>query len=188
MSKSLLESLLPISEELQMKINENTILYETHNTEMLVPTNDTLYSAIIPTGECLDELSWWVGTNELADKMIQVGGKFYSKDDYHTTLVYSKTTGAQLYNYLVEHAETILKNTVATVKGITFFGNCCALLLDAPYLQDLNVTLKAIGATSDFPDYNPHITLFKLPDEVSPDDKAWFEEWLLPQLGLKPEK
>lgn len=175
--KNLLESLLPLSEQVVDKLLEHTILYEDHNREMLPPTNNTLYAALIPVEKVLDEVQWWVGQNELIDKVIEVGGKFYDKQDYHTTLVYSKTAGQDTYEYLQSHREEILANATANFKEIEFFGCCCVITLDSPYLQALVDTLKGIGVTSDFPDYSPHITLFKLPEELSVEDKAWFDEW-----------
>ena len=178
MSKTLLESLLPVSENITNKLQEHTIFYEDHNREMLAPNNDSLYAALIPVPSILDEVNWWVGQNELVDKVIEVGGKFYDKVDYHTTLVYSKTAGSTLYEYLRDHSGIILESAEATFKDLAMFGTCCVMLLDAPYLQTLNKKLTSIGATSDFPDYNPHITLFKLPDTISEDDKQWFKDWM----------
>ena len=69
MSKLLLESLLPVSVELVQKISENTILYESHNTEMLEPNNDTLYAAVNPVDKVKDEIAWFIGQNELVDRV-----------------------------------------------------------------------------------------------------------------------
>lgn len=79
------------------------------------------------------------------------------KTEFHTTVVYSRTE----IEWWPEHD---LSDCKVTPKGWEVFKqrdgkNCLVLLLDSDYLHSRFALAMDRGATYDFPDYQPHITL-----------------------------
>lgn len=78
-----------------------------------------------------------------------------NKDDIHSTVIYSRLpetpkTGTYVVEYKVK------------VKGFDVFGpekDCLVLLIKSKDLVRLNADCMAAGATSNYPIYNPHITI-----------------------------
>jgi hypothetical protein len=77
---------------------------------------------------------------------------------YHCTIIYSRTP--------VPAAETIKYPTkvVAHVMGYDVFttkdgGKCLVMRLHCPQAFELNAALNKLGATSDYPEYKPHVTI-----------------------------
>lgn len=69
----------------------------------------------------------------------------------HSTVVYSR----------VQIAYVPVYNThiLATKAKLHKFGDALVLLFDSPYLQERHLYGELLGATYDFPEYLPHITL-----------------------------
>jgi hypothetical protein len=78
-------------------------------------------------------------------------------EKFHTTVVYSREP-------IKWEAETKLEDEECAAKGFTVFDardgtKCLVLLLDSEYLHDRFDHAIEVGASYDFPDYKPHITL-----------------------------
>lgn len=90
------------------------------------------------------------------------------QEEFHTTVVYSRKP----INW---RPETGLLDS-ATVKKIEAWNTrdglrCVVLLLDCDYLKERFDLAMDRGATYDFPDYKPHITLsYDVGDDFNPDD------------------
>jgi 2'-5' RNA ligase len=92
------------------------------------------------------------------------------KSTYHITVIYSRTP--------VPSAETYRSTTSieyeAIVTGYEVFptkndGKCLVMRLDFPHAVLLNKQLTAEGATSDYDEYKPHMTIaYDIKQEVDP--------------------
>lgn len=88
---------------------------------------------------------------------------------YHITCCYSRTP--------VPAAENLMQQTTAVAKAVQYevfdtkqSGKCLVLRVESAGASYLNDWLKKHGATSDFADYKPHVTLcydYKGTDDVS---------------------
>lgn len=91
---------------------------------------------------------------------------------YHITVIYSRTPVPSAENYL--HMNTPLP-VEASVTGYEVFptknnGKCLVMRLDCPYATRLNGELGKQGATSDYPEYKPHLTIaYDMTQEVDPE-------------------
>jgi 2'-5' RNA ligase len=88
---------------------------------------------------------------------------------YHITIIYSRTP--------VPSAEThagVMTKTTATCSGYEVFptkndGKCLVMRLEFPFANMMNKQLTAEGATSDYPEYKPHMTIaYDITQEVDP--------------------
>lgn len=78
--------------------------------------------------------------------------------DIHVTLVYSKSPVA--WNYDDRDCETLLvRGGKRTVEKFGEEGDVLVLQIESQELQDRHAELIAMGATSDFDQYRPHITI-----------------------------
>jgi 2'-5' RNA ligase len=92
------------------------------------------------------------------------------KTTYHITVIYSRTPvpSAEL------HAGSGMVEYEAHVTGYEVFptkndGKCLVMRLDFPYAVLLNKQLTAEGATSDYDEYKPHMTIaYDIKQEVDP--------------------
>jgi 2'-5' RNA ligase len=92
------------------------------------------------------------------------------KTTYHITVIYSRTPvpSAEL------HAGSGKVEYEAFVTGYEVFptkndGKCLVMRLDFPYAVLLNKQLTAEGATSDYDEYKPHMTIaYDIKQEVDP--------------------
>ena len=93
------------------------------------------------------------------------------KKTYHITVIYSRTP--------VPSAEALLHtNTSIPVEaqpvGYEIFptkndGQCLVMRVICPYATRINSQLEREGATSDYPDYKPHITIaYDIKEKVDP--------------------
>lgn len=93
----------------------------------------------------------------------------HAKKHYHCTLVYSRADFPYVHSIL-------LNNTRAKAAGWEVFGagdnSVLVLRIESRELHERNKELMELGATSDFPDYKPHIT-------VACEDKE-FDHTILP--------
>lgn len=91
------------------------------------------------------------------------------KSTYHITVIYSRAP--------VPSAEVhagVETDSQATVTGYEVFptkndGKCLVMRLDFPFANLLNKQLSAEGATSDYPEYKPHMTIaYDIAQEIDP--------------------
>lgn len=92
---------------------------------------------------------------------------------YHITVIYSRTPVPSAENLL---AMDIPLPVEAQVTGYEVFptkndGKCLVMRLDCPYATRLNTELTKAGATSDYNQYKPHLTIaYDMAQEVDPKD------------------
>lgn len=88
---------------------------------------------------------------------------------YHITVIYSRTPVPT-----AEDSAGLTTDIPATVKGYEVFptksnGKCLVMRLDYPYANTLNAELTRQGATSDYNEYKPHLTIaYDMTQEVNP--------------------
>lgn len=77
------------------------------------------------------------------------------RDKIHTTIVYSRVN--------VPYKPAVGSFEIARSGSLEIFENdgvrCLVFVLDSDYLQYRHAYAMALGATYDYPDYKPHITL-----------------------------
>jgi len=74
-------------------------------------------------------------------------------DTLHCTIMYSTVPVPAAYNL------TPSVPVSATPMGYTLFGNNLVLLLKSDTLHAIHAQTRMLGATYDYPDYRPHITV-----------------------------
>lgn len=77
------------------------------------------------------------------------------REDLHTTICYSRTVVPFVPHEQIQHIGTASKLEIWD----TDKGPALIMLLDSDYLHSRHTYSKALGATYDFPDYKPHVTL-----------------------------
>jgi len=80
-------------------------------------------------------------------------------DSYHITIIYSRTPVPS-----AEKVKGMIPDGTATIVGYEIFptkndGKCLVARLSFPFANDLNARLTKEGATSDYSEYKPHMTL-----------------------------
>ena len=82
-------------------------------------------------------------------------------NSYHITIIYSRTPVPSAENYL--HMTSPLPVEAKAVAYEVFptksDGHCLVLRLECPYANRLNTELGKQGATSDYDEYKPHLTI-----------------------------
>jgi 2'-5' RNA ligase len=107
------------------------------------------------------------------------------KKTYHITVIYSRTP--------VPSAEALLHmNTSIPVEAQPVVyeifptkndGHCLVMRIICPYATRINSQLEREGATSDYPDYKPHITIaYDIKEKVDPNSLP------VPQFQLRFDK
>lgn len=77
---------------------------------------------------------------------------------YHCTIIYSRTPvpDAENYNFPpLVHAYATGYEVFPTKQG----NNCLVLRLNCPEAHDINKAFNKLGATSDYDEYKPHVTI-----------------------------
>lgn len=88
---------------------------------------------------------------------------------YHITVIYSRTPVPT-----AEHIAGMSTTTTASVHGYEIFptksnGKCLVMRLEFSFAAALNSKLTQEGATSDYPEYKPHLTLaYDMEQEIDP--------------------
>ena len=134
---------------------------------------DGTYVAMDLSDECRDLIDNFVEMNLGLDERVD-------KSTYHITVIYSRTPvpSAEQYAGCTSDIE-------ARVSGYEVFptkndGKCLVMRLDFPYATMLNKQLTAQGATSDYDQYKPHMTIaYNIQQEIDPHDLP------IPQFPLK---
>jgi len=90
---------------------------------------------------------------------------------YHTTIMYSRTPVPKAEEYIGTY-----EGSNGTPKEWEVFptknnGKCLVLKLDFPIAVHLNNIFKSMGATSDYPDYKPHVTVaYDFQEDIDPTE------------------
>ncbi len=122
-------------------------------------------------------------SKQLLDRFVEMSLGLTERVDpssYHITVIYSRTP--------VPSAEKRIGMTTdieARVSGYEVFptktdGHCLVMRLDFPFANSLNKTLTYEGATSDYAEYKPHLTIaYDMKQVVDPSSLP------IPQFPLK---
>lgn len=73
------------------------------------------------------------------------------RDKLHTTICYSRVD--------IPWIEEEEPQDIGISVGLSQFGDALVLLLDSDYLHNRHSLCKELGASYDYPDYLPHVTL-----------------------------
>jgi hypothetical protein len=108
------------------------------------------YVSLIPCDADAKKLTEWVGDNLTLSNVVPT-------KDLHTTLVYSKTPVPAVEDYQFG------KYFSGKIVGWKLLGDeqnkFLVAHVESEQLQDLYADMQKLGATSDYPDYIPHITV-----------------------------
>jgi 2'-5' RNA ligase len=113
---------------------------------------DGTYVSMDLSKGCKDILDHFVETNLGLTERVD-------KSTYHITIIYSRAPVPSAEQYA--GTESVVQ---ARVTGYEVFptktdGKCLVMRLDFPFANLLNKQLTAQGATSDYPEYKPHMTI-----------------------------
>ena len=92
---------------------------------------------------------------------------------YHITLIYSRTPVPSAESYI-----GLSTTSTASVAGYEVFptkndGHCLVMRLKFPFAELMNNKLTAEGATSDYTEYKPHLTIaYDMSQELDPSTLA----------------
>lgn len=122
--------------------------------EYLAEQQQGVYASAILTDESKQQLYDFVDKNLNLDKKT-------AKEDYHTTVVYSrKPFGVKFGDVpLTPLAVLTTKATGYELFNTQDGGKCLVLKLDSPFLTSLHNAYIGAGASYDYDEYKPHITL-----------------------------
>lgn len=119
---------------------------------------------------------------DLVDNFVQMNlglEERVNKSTYHITIIYSRTPVPS-----AENCAGAVAGAAAKVSGYEVFptkndGKCLVMRLDFPYANIINKQLSAEGATSDYSEYKPHMTVaYDIKQEIDPESLP------LPQFPL----
>jgi hypothetical protein len=122
-------------------------------------------------------------SRELLDNYVEMSLGLTERVDpstYHITIIYSRTPVPSAEQYQgdgnQESAQVIDYEIFPTKND----GKCLVMRLHCPYAISLNQRLMSEGATSDYPEYKPHLTLaYDIKQEIDPSTLP------IPQFELK---
>jgi hypothetical protein len=89
-------------------------------------------------------------------------------DSYHCTVIYSRTPvpNAEIIKYPTKVVAHVMGYDVFTTKD---GGKCLVMRLHCPQAFSLNLVLNKLGATSDYDEYKPHVTIsYNYTGEIDP--------------------
>ena len=131
---------------------------------MKIEGKNGTYCACRYTIESKKKINHWMSENSIPNPI--------DVEKLHTTVIYSRVEIPidRIFDAL---ARIAIKDIELGIKGFDKFeispgSNKYALvaLLDAEILERFHLTLRTYGATHDFPEYHPHVTLsYNIPDE-----------------------
>lgn len=148
-----------------------------HNREILPLKDDTIYVSLMPEkgiavqlrAMVLEIKEHLVTSGLLTQEQVDVF-HWFDVEEFHTTLIYSRTGGPEVFSYVNElQKEEAYDYITANVTGVDIFGKCLVLTLDSDDLMTMNGNMMRLGASSDYDSYTPHTTIMNLDqDEVDP--------------------
>lgn len=114
----------------------------------MIERRNGTYGSIKYCESTVQEINRWMDDHNIPNRI--------DDRDIHTTLIYSRVKLAEL-----ENAETYRTlDSKFKVSGFDKFGDALVMLIEAPELVELHESLKKdFGATHDYEDYRPHVTL-----------------------------
>jgi hypothetical protein len=101
----------------------------------------------------------------------------------HTTIIYSRAKIADEYhvNLTKDQLSDLQFNPIRLDLFDSGDKKALVLVLEASALKLLHYALRTIGATHDYPDYHPHVTLsYEVPDDLD------VKKLSLPQIKFTP--
>lgn len=112
-------------------------------------------------------------SRELLDHFVEMNlglTERLNPDTYHITIIYSRTP--------VPQAEQFIGETTATANAVGYEifptktgDKCLVLRVQSSQAEVFNKHLGAMGATSDYPDYKPHVTIaYNIQQEIDAKD------------------
>lgn len=113
-------------------------------------------------------------SKQLLDNFVEMNLGLTERVDsntYHITVIYSRTPVPTAENLLYMNNPLPVE---AHVTGYEVFptkndGKCLVMRLSCPYATRLNTDLTKQGATSDYDEYKPHLTIaYNMAQEVNP--------------------
>lgn len=94
-------------------------------------------------------------------------------DSYHITIIYSRTPVPDAEKFAGTSAPGFALVTKWEVFPTKNDGKCLVMKLDFPFAERLNRTLTEMGATSDYDEYKPHVTVaYDFQGDIDPDALA----------------
>jgi 2'-5' RNA ligase len=111
-------------------------------------------------------------SSQLLDNFVEMNLGLTERVDpstYHITIIYSRTPVPD-----AELLQDLTTETSASVVGYEIFptkndGKCLVMRLKFEYAESLNKQLTTMGATSDYAEYKPHLTLaYDMAQEIDP--------------------
>lgn len=104
------------------------------------------------------------------------------KEDYHCTVVYSHKDVTQA----IQSQQPKLPITAKAIGYESFDGGAYVLKIESKELNQLHKETRNLGATYDYPQYNPHITLSydnkPIEDQKVPDFDLVFDQYHIEEL------
>jgi 2'-5' RNA ligase len=123
---------------------------------------DGTYVALEMSQSSMDLLDHFVEANLGLDERV-------TKNSYHITLIYSRTPvpdAEKLSQGVTVKADAVGYEIFVTKDG----GKCLVLRVESAEARALNNTLTAMGATSDYDSYKPHVTLaYNITQDIDPE-------------------
>lgn len=106
------------------------------------------YGALKYSHKTIADLERWMADHGIPNKL--------DVDKIHTTLIYSRVKLHEMEQMGKTNASMLSFKPI----GFGIFNSALVLLIDAPELVELHESLKKeFGATHDYEDYRPHVTL-----------------------------
>ena len=149
------------------------------------------YGACRYTRESKKKINHWMSENSIPNPI--------DVEKLHTTVIYSRAeiSIVRIFDVLTNNFKEIELGIKGFDKFETSSGSdkyALVALLDAEILERLHLTLRTYGATHDFPEYHPHVTLsYNIPDEFDissisiPNFKLQIDEIYFEPLNLNWE-
>lgn len=111
-------------------------------------------------------------SRELIDHFVEMNlglTERVDKSTYHITVIYSRAPVPSAEQYAGYGNDQPARVTGYEVFPTKSDGKCLVLRLECPFATLLNKQLTAQGATSDYPEYKPHMTIaYNITQEIVP--------------------
>jgi 2'-5' RNA ligase len=102
------------------------------------------------------------GCKDILDHFVEMNlglSERVDKSTYHITVIYSRAPVPSAEQYAGTESAVHARVTGYEVFPTKSDGKCLVMRLDFPFANLLNKQLTAQGATSDYPEYKPHMTI-----------------------------
>lgn len=106
--------------------------------------------------------------------------------DFHTTIVYSRKTVPDFKPATYDEPTTVTPKKNRGYRLELFGPDKTTLVLTyrSPLLQERFDAARKLGATTDFPDYSPHVTLSYNATKAAAKGAKWLKQFKLPEFPL----